>query len=619
MSWSGLIGHGIAHGAMGEGLRPLTTGLGYATNSIAPIEAPSAQEAMDLARRGWITEHLMTTVCRMHGIVCDPGQSPGDPVNNPGDGLRQAWNAIYYAGQELPPQAELREIANRQLWAPGVLEKRLQQYGYYTASTRDWVGNLRFDIPGPADLVRFSVRHFWEPDLLKQFGYADEFPGEIIDVWHAMKGLDYPLFTGPFESQINQIYGFPEAAQNLANYYENSVGSEPTWAKAYWYSHWVLPSPTQGYLMWQRLASDRNPKWDAPEMIGQNFDIEDLRLLLRANDYPPYWRDKLAAISHPIPGIRFMRDFVKNNVYEYADIVEWGRRQGYSPLDSKNIADDVWTAIKGQQQAKADVKCLALAKNAYLAGIMSYQDLLNAITSCGSVAGDAADIADAIVLQRQIQRAKQTVSSIRSRYLKGRLSDDDALRLLGQAGINPDRAREDVDDWQLERDATGKEATLAQASKWACDGFITLADFQARAQNLGYQPVDVQPIVMQVEQCQSNLLAKAQAALVKAEQQAAKQQQAAIKAAAQRLKQCQRSLSSHGTPGDLRKWYCQGFITESEVASRLRFMGWPLTDISRLIADCAKVTDAKLPGLGGRLASPGPDLTESQVCPPTGG
>src|SRR5262249_11462725 len=155
--------------------------------------------------------------------------------------------------KERPTVGELFEIVNRELQPDAQLDNRLQIYGYYDGPIRREIVNLRYDIPGPADLVRFSVRHVWEPDLLANIGYDEEFPGAVIDYWHAAKGLDYPLFTGPFKDYLDKALGEENATFALANRYAELGISEPTWARAYWWSHWVLPAPGQFFSMLIRL------------------------------------------------------------------------------------------------------------------------------------------------------------------------------------------------------------------------------------------------------------------------------------------------------------------------------------------------------------------------------
>jgi len=615
MSYGPWVAHAAMHG-LADAAATIKRPLQLVTNNIAPMELPATETIIDLWRKGYVALTDMQAALGNKGVSMDVSNYEiGQPSSGALSLCATIWGAVAFGGGEMPTTGEMLELSNRFLQTPGTLSDNLKVIGYVRPEVRNAIANLRYDIPGPADLVRFSVRHFWEPDLLKQFTYGAEFPGQIIDLWHAMKGLDYNLFTGPFKAQINQIYNDPNAAANLAASYVAAVGSEPSWAKAYWYSHWVLPSPTQGYLMWQRLNPDRNHKWDADEMVGQNFSFNDLELLLRANDYPQYYRPKLAAISHAIPGIRFMRDFVKDGVYSYDDIIDWARRQGYAPLDQKNIADDVWAEVGQGAAPKKDTACFNANKQAFLAGLVTPEDAVANLAACAIGPEQAQDAVTLWGIGLQVKRANELHAAIRKMFIKGQIDEKKARQMMSTFGFAGSAQDDWITDWRVEMMAEGKEATGAQLVKYACQGLLPLDQLAGRLTNLGYDAQAVQLMVDDAKYCKNNMLIRQAAQLAKQLQQTAKQQQQQIREAAQALKTAQRCLSSHGSPSDLRKWYCQGYISEQEVSSRLSFLGWPLLDQSRFIADCTGVRDSQLEGLRGRAITPGATLTPEQACP----
>jgi hypothetical protein len=100
-------------------------------------------------------------------------------------------------------------------------------------------------IPGPADLIMMAVKEAFSPDIVTKFGQDQDFPAAIL----------------PFVK-----------AQGLSE----------EWAKKYWAAHWSLPSATQGFEMLHRGV----------------IDEETLKLLLRAQDVMPVWRDNLIQIAY---------------------------------------------------------------------------------------------------------------------------------------------------------------------------------------------------------------------------------------------------------------------------------------------------------------------------------
>ncbi|KKM19794.1 hypothetical protein LCGC14_1652040, partial [marine sediment metagenome] len=101
-----------------------------------------------------------------------------------------------------------------------------------------------FFIPPVQDLIRMAVREVFSPSIRERFKLDEDFPPE-----------------------------FQETAK------QQGVSEE--WAKNYWAAHWVLPSVTQGFAMLHRKV----------------IDLEDLDLLLRAQDVMPFWRDKITQVA----------------------------------------------------------------------------------------------------------------------------------------------------------------------------------------------------------------------------------------------------------------------------------------------------------------------------------
>lgn len=582
--------HWVAHGAAHAGrelFAPVWEAGSQGANNIVPVHLPEIGEIIELGVKGFVGWDVVELNLRSLGAACNVVGSPwAADVGGVYGSYVTLWNGIIQSRAERPKGAELREIANRQLLTPEYVQQQIGFSGVVDPQFRRWMQNLQYDIPGPADLVRFSVRHCWEPDLLEHFGYADEFPGSIIDVWHAMKGLDYPLLSGPFSSQIDRLYGQDGAAASLAQLYVDKVGSEPTWAKFYWYSHWVLPSPTQGYLAWQRLSPDRNTRWDAPEMVGVNFSYDDLNLLLRANDYPPYYRPILAAISHPIPGIRFAREFYTTGVYSVSDLFDWAKRQGYADGDALDIARDISGAADAKAAKPAACKLCGHFERAYEMGVLDESGYREALAGLGQTPEQVDQAVQITKLDLSVARARQVVSAIRTRYLSGELTGDQAQEQLISYGLVAPRVVQYMDDWQIERTTRRRTVSASQAVKWACQGLISLDDLNNRLVNLSYAPADVRNLMTEAVICQANLAAKAAQQAAQAQAKSRRAAQQAIKAQQAALKQLQQQLASHGSPSQLRKWFCEGHIGDAEVFQRLEFLGWPSVDIYRFLGDC---------------------------------
>ena len=560
----------------------------YSINMLAGNLIPPAESLIHLGVTGMIDERSMQEGLLRHGISLTVA---GDPQTGQALGaeawVQELWNQHYFAAQELPSPEEIFQLTNRGILSDGNMDRLLERRGFQSQSIRTAVENLRYDIPGSSDLVRFSVRHVFEPDLIAALGYNEEFR-PILDFWHRTQGLNYPLFSGPFSKSIEvfeQQIGLPPGTF-LASYREVGLG-DPTWAQAYWWSHWVLPSPTQGYEMLFRLRPDRNRAFDPPQARGIDFTPAQLELLLRANDYPPAYRAPLAAIAYRVPGIRFLRQLRSTDTFEQNDVVELLLRQGYSEGDAKVLAASVERADKQARRRQIETESKATLGRYWELGIITDDDYLRLLVQHGLTPADAQETLALAQVDLKYQRIRKIVTAVHKKYIRGEVNDAQAANLLHQAGINADRAGQLLEDWRLELSPTRKTISAQHAQKMACQGLMTLADLAVRLKNLGYPDQDVAALVAEALVCQQGRATQAAEKSAKARQAQILALQRQQKEAAQAIQAARRQLAAHGSPAQLRKWYCAGHIGQAEVYSRLDFLGWPVADIERLLADCS--------------------------------
>lgn len=617
MAWQSIVGHGLAHSGLGEIIKPFTSAVGYVTNSVAPIDVPTPHQLMHAHQKGWLTDRVYAQGAKLHGAAVGiPSASADGKIPLPSDPYEASWTGVYLASMETPTVRELMEIANRWSWPDDKLSAALRHNGFVFPYQRDKIANLRYDIPGPSDMVRFSIRHVFEPDLVKALGYDDEYL-PALDVWHSFQGLNYPIWTGAMRDQVNIFelqHGLP--VDGFAAMYAAQKVPEPTWARAYWWSHWVVPSPTQGYLMWQRLNPIRDGSKDGPEMRGLNFSYKDLELLLRANDYPPKWRALLAGISRPIPGVRFAREFRRNGVYDFNDLLNWAIRQGYAEADAFDIAQDIETWAQKAAQGKVRREGQAQIRQAYDLGLIDLQQAGQLATQWGVEPDDLGVFLAVAEQDRNNKRAAKVIRAVERQFLTGKVDQQGARNVLVQYGVNANAINDYLADWQVELVSRTRDVAAQKAIQWTCKGIISLAELDRRLTNLGYDAVDRAGMETEAAECQQNLLGKIAQQQVKAQEKTHRAQVAIQRHACQVFQQARRQLASHGTPVQLRKWFCEGTVGSVEVFARLRYLGWTDPDITRLLADCQKGTTSP-PPVPGPTVIPGlPPAPQPGTCPP---
>jgi len=145
-------------------------------------------------------------------------------------------------------------------------------------------------IPGVQDLIRMSVREAFSPEIAEKFGQYQDPPVAV-----------YP--------------------------WAEKLGLSKDWVDRYWAAHWELPSSGQGF-----------------EMLHRNIINEDeLKLLLRALDVMPFWRDRLINISWAVPTRVDVRRFWDMRTIDEARLREIYTALGYHGKDLEDYI--LWTKI----------------------------------------------------------------------------------------------------------------------------------------------------------------------------------------------------------------------------------------------------------------------------------
>lgn len=587
MSFSALIGF---HGAIQalEGMPPAKRSIEYAANALFPNRIPDPEKIMDLYRRGWVSASTMINNELGHGICLDQtGQHCGQIAQQQASPLGQLWQAVYDAGQTLPTLREWQVATNRGFFLPEDSADWLQKLGYQAEDIKRAAVGSRFEVPGPSDLVRFAVRHVFEPDLIRELGYNDEYR-PYLDIFHYAQGLTYPILG---TTAAMDYSGLPEELQlawnDAIDTYRNNDVEIPTWAQCYWWAHWILPSPTQGYEMYFRLRPDRDRKFDPPFAKELEFDLDKLNLLLRANDYPPVFRPLLAAIAHRVPGIRFLRQLRSTDVYSYADVVELLRRMGYSPYDSETIAQSVERNDRVQRRKGIESQARGQIVRYWETGIIDQEEVKRLLTLRGMSPEEAQDTADLAELDLRDKRAKSVITQVKRQYIAGKIDCTEAGQTLRIFGLTESRITLYCEEWQLELKTEHKEISAGKAVQLACKGLISVEDLRRRLTNLGYEDEDVRALTAEAEACAADRAARLLAQQAREQERSQRRLKQIQREAKQAIQEARRQLASHGTPDKLRKWFCEGHIGSTELYTRLRFLGWPDIDITRLISDCS--------------------------------
>jgi len=266
----------------------------------------------------------------------------------------------------------------------------LKRSGWNDLSIELLKRNARF-IPPPQDLITMAVREAFSPETAERFGQFEDFPDEFA-TWADKQGIS------------------------------------DEWARRYWAAHWALPSVQQGYEMLHRGV----------------ISEDDLRLLLKAADVMPFWRDKLIAIS-------------------------------FAPL----------TRVDIRRMHKLGVLSLDEVKRAYLD--LGYDETNAARLTEFTRQLNAPPVAEDDTELDQLSR-----SSILNFYADGVIGKDRARLLLGALGVSQDAIELYLDNIDLEQDRRERKNSTALILEKAKAGLISFEDAQDALARLGLETVEQQ-------------------------------------------------------------------------------------------------------------------------------
>lgn len=235
-------------------------------------------------------------------------------------------------------------------------------------------------IPIIADLIRMAVREAFTPEIAERFGQYQDYP-EAITEWGVKQGLS------------------------------------KDWLTRYWAAHWELPSPEQGYEMLHRGV----------------IDEETLRLLLRALDVMPFWRDKLMAISWAVPTRVDIRRFWDMRTIDEARLRELYTAFGYHGKDLEDYI--LWTKV---YVAWPDL--LARFKN----GWITLEDVRSELTRLGMPTDRVQEMIETVVKPDAAERTTAERALTKAEIVKGVknevISAGEGIELLTDMGYSEDEA-----------------------------------------------------------------------------------------------------------------------------------------------------------------------------------
>jgi len=566
---------------LGQIIAPAVRGLGYGVNKINPN---MLLEGGDLSRiwisgrmpdeqfvqlmrgfgaevRGWGRESAQVTKQAKGGLTLS------DKYRNQWD---KPWQAFIRQQGAYPSPDQLNEMILRGFIDKDLYTALMQMNGYYDDGLIRAFYSLREQIPVVQDLIRFAVREAFDLATIQKFGYADEIPTNV-EPFVAMQGLSGQ--TGGTKPASTGLDGKPDPERPA------------TWFDMYWFSHWELPSLTQGYEMLHRLYVF-TPHGPSPDMTADTqFDEQDMDTLLKAQDIPTYWRDRLKAISYlPLTRVDVRRMFKLGILGEDA-VYHAYRAIGYNDENAEHLLRfTIADASSLTDETKLEVQKGKIC-TFYKQGILDREKARELLAAIKVSPIGTETFLDACDLDMSADHIKAMEANIKEAFMLGGFNADGLRTALMNLGISLPVVNNKVEEWEFERIVNRKEPSAQLMKGWYKDGLLTDDELTARMQNLNYESIYITNTLIQAdrelsaarfksqEKVQRETAAQAKVVRLQAEQAARAQQRT--------YQEQIKGLLASSTETNLKTWLKRGIITPQQAGYRLRLKGWPMEDISR--------------------------------------
>lgn len=313
-----------------------------------------------------------------------------------------AARALVEVHRPLLGVSELRRAYLRHFITEEQHDDLLKKYGF-TDSDLQVVKRLYSEIPPISDMIRMAVREAFTPEIAQRFGQYEDFPDEVV----------------PYAEQL---------------------GLTREWVERYWASHWGLPSPLQGFQMLHRRI----------------ITEDDLRLLLRALDVMPFWRDQLIQLSYrPLTRVDVRRMYRlgvlnREQVYEsYLDL-------GYSPENAERMTEfTIRYEAPEEDVGDTDVRKLTrgVIQMAFRRGVISKDEAVQRMVEIGYMEEDARLIMDVQEYEVSVElapdRRRRILERLQKLVIKGYtrrvIPRENAIDSLMQAGMSQSEAEAELE------------------------------------------------------------------------------------------------------------------------------------------------------------------------------
>ncbi len=522
---SSQAGGAVANTFISAALKPLTNWLNAAVRG----SVPSVTELWAMNWRGLITSERVNQFMGMNGYFDYLGNAYQE-LARPRAGVADLLSAFYrgtMAWDDVTGELHSRGFTNEDINVFAANSEQLMDFD--TMLSAVFLGELGFDelrtimkkqgwndmdittmintkrpMPQVGDLIRFGLREAYDDGVAARWGYDDDFPAN---------------FTADMAK----------------------LGFDPIWARRFWRAHWELPSVTLGQDMTHRGII-------SPGQFNE---------LLRIQDYPSGWRDKIQQVlyaNYTRVDIRRMygmgiltRDQVKRayldigyneeraeNLTEFA--IRYEDEDGnstkgkYKDLTQGIISSAVQKGMMDDGQAQTELEALefapedaaliirlahwkkavedkpepipefnkdvkAITERAYMMGIVDQETAMATLAEVGYSVEESDYILKSIDMARANADTEDAINLVQQAYLNGAIERTQAIIELNNLNLPATQQEQLLDKWDVTLSLPSRRLSEAQYRAAFKAKIIDQDAYRQAMVDLGYSMGDVDILV----------------------------------------------------------------------------------------------------------------------------
>jgi len=328
------------------------------------------------------------------------------------------------------------------LWLRGIiddveLDEKLKEHGYKTDDIEK-IKQLAFYIPSVSDLIELVVKEAFNEEKIRRLG---------------------------LDANVDEVV-------KKVGRYAKAQGLSEEWLKRFWYAHWKLPSVEQGINMYFRGL----------------ITYDDLKELIVALDYPPFWVDKLLGLAINIPTRVDLRRFLENGLADFDYVVEQYKRHGYTEEDAVRLAKLAFFEVTSEERNKLRNTILKGFKHGWIDEDEA-REMLKEIY----IPQDVIEfLIQNVKLEKQDEQIEAELKVIRDNYLKGNISESEMFRKLIMLGLRSKEAEYYRYVWNKEKEARQRRLTRYDLDRLARYNLIDKDRYVEKMQQIGYAKEDAE-------------------------------------------------------------------------------------------------------------------------------